>query len=164
MTTITTDTALAETLVRLSRVVQSVFADVARHNDLTPQQTHLLCVLRNGPVGMGQLGRLLHLEKSSLTGLIDRLEQRGLVTRVRDDRDRRALHVTLTSHGARLSRRSHNQVTARLQALTTGLAEPHTDQVTSTLEQLIAAYLQPGSNGAPSGHLATQTTSHIGVH
>ncbi|MBO0830375.1 MAG: MarR family transcriptional regulator [Actinobacteria bacterium] len=63
---------------------------------LTPQQTQLLCILRNGPVGMGELGRLLHLGKSSLTGLIDRVERHGLVIRVPDEDDRRALKAAVT--------------------------------------------------------------------
>ena len=70
MTTMTGQTGLAEALMRLSQLVAHVFADVSRGRDLTPQQAQLLCTLLEGPVGMTELGRLLHLEKSSLTGLV----------------------------------------------------------------------------------------------
>ena len=48
----TADIELAGSLVRLSHLVQHVFADVSRQHDLTPQQAQLLCVLMNGPLGM----------------------------------------------------------------------------------------------------------------
>lgn len=147
----TTGAALAETLVRVSRVVQAVFADVARQNDLTPQQTQLLCILHNGPVGMGELGRLLHLEKSSLTGLIDRVERRGLVARVRDENDRRALRVAVTDEGSRLGMRTHNQVTERLQALTAALIDDDVRRAAELLETLLLA------TGDRAGGAATWT-------
>jgi DNA-binding MarR family transcriptional regulator len=68
----TTEPGFAAALVRLSHLVQHVFADVSRDHDITPQQTQLLCMLIGGPVGMTELSRLMHLEKSSLTGLVDR--------------------------------------------------------------------------------------------
>lgn len=121
MTTTGTETGLADALVRLSHAVQHVFADVSRESALTPQQAQLLCVLAAGRVGMTQLSRVLHLEKSSLTGLVDRVEQRGLVVRARDTDDRRACRITLTPRGARLAREIHSGVTRRLDQMLTGL-------------------------------------------
>jgi DNA-binding MarR family transcriptional regulator len=120
--TTTGQTGLAAALMRLSHVVAHVFADVSRSRDLTPQQAQLLCTLIEGPAGMSELGRLLHLEKSSLTGLVDRVERRGLVLRTRDPSDRRASQVGLTGQGARLAAESHEDVTARLEALAGELA------------------------------------------
>lgn len=117
----TTELGLAEALVRLAHTVQHVFGDVSREHDLTPQQTQLLCVLIKGPVGMTELSRLLHLEKSSLTGLVDRVERRGLVARLRDQRDRRACRIALTGEGVELANRTHDAVTAHLDARTRGL-------------------------------------------
>lgn len=115
-TTAPAATVLAETLVRLSHVVQHVFADVSRDHDLTPQQAQLLCMLTQGPVGMTELSRLLHLERSSLTGLVDRVERRELVARIRDTRDRRACQIALTEQGTRTAHAAHTAVTARLVA------------------------------------------------
>src|SRR3954471_25014226 len=102
-TTTTEELGFVDACVRLAHLVQHVFADVSRQHELTPQQTQLLCMLSHGPVGMTELSRLLHLERSSLTGLVDRVERRGLVTRVRDSRDRRACHIVLTSQGDQLA-------------------------------------------------------------
>jgi DNA-binding MarR family transcriptional regulator len=131
-------TGLADALVRLSHLVQYVFADVSRQHNLTPQQTQLLCMLTRGPVGMTELSRLLHLEKSSLTGLVDRVERRGLVARMPDARDRRACQIALTSQGARLAVEAHDDVTARLETLAGELRAGEKDRLTSAIGQILA--------------------------
>lgn len=148
MTTTRPAAAFAETLVRVSRLVQYVFSDVARQNDLTPQQTQLLCALRHGPVGMRELGRLLHLEKSSLTGLIDRVERRGLVTRSRDAQDRRAVRIALTGDGARLGLQSHDELTGRLEILAGQIVEAEVDLVTAILGQIVGEQDQEAAAAA----------------
>jgi DNA-binding MarR family transcriptional regulator len=52
---------------------------------------------------MTKLTGTLHVERSSLTGLVDRVERRGLVKRVRDPSDRRALQVASTPKGVDLA-------------------------------------------------------------
>ncbi|MEV0618982.1 MarR family transcriptional regulator [Nonomuraea sp. NPDC050404] len=106
-----------DALVRLAHLVQQVFAEVSREQDLTPQQAQLLCLLVDGPVGMSELVRTLQLEKSSLTGLVDRAEKRGLVVRTRDSRDRRACRIGLTGEGERAGARAHEEVSRRLEVL-----------------------------------------------
>lgn len=138
MTTTTGAMGLADALVQLSHLVQHVFADVSRHYDLTPQQAQLLCALSRGPVGMTELSRSLRLEKSSLTGLVDRVERRGLVARERVSRDRRACQVALTGRGVRLAAETHEGVTTRLEALAGELRPADRDRLTSAIAQLLA--------------------------
>ncbi|MFG6198255.1 MarR family winged helix-turn-helix transcriptional regulator [Nonomuraea sp. JJY05] len=72
-------------------------------------------------VGRTDLSKLLHLEKPSLTGLVDRAERRGLVRRVHDDADRRATAASARIRPrpvppgapARLGRRHHRPGAAR---------------------------------------------------
>lgn len=132
------DLTFATALVRMSHVVQYVFADVSREYGVTPQQAQLLCMLTGGPIGMTELSRLLHLEKSSLSGLVDRVERRGFLTRVTDPRDRRACQVSLTTEGAQLGEKVHEEICARLEAL--GEAIPDTDRhrITTALTHLLA--------------------------
>ncbi|HKN49464.1 MAG TPA: MarR family transcriptional regulator [Actinomycetota bacterium] len=139
MTATTRQAGLAEALMGLSHLVAHVFADVSRARDLTPQQAQVLCTLIGGPIGMTELGRLLHLEKSSLTGLVDRVERRGLVARTRDPRDRRASQVALTAQGARLAAQSHEDVTARLEALAGQLAPAERKRLASAIAQMLDA-------------------------
>ncbi|MDX6744242.1 MarR family winged helix-turn-helix transcriptional regulator [Actinocorallia sp. A-T 12471] len=112
----------AEALVRLSHMVQHVFADVSRDHGLTPQQTQLLCRLVRGPVPMGTLATALHLERSGLSGLVDRVERRGLVERVRDPHDRRIWHAALTPPGQTTAEAAHQAIVTRLDTFLLDLA------------------------------------------
>ncbi|MEU5866443.1 MULTISPECIES: MarR family transcriptional regulator [unclassified Nonomuraea] len=129
--------SLTEALVRLAHLVHQVYGEVSREHDLTPQQAQLLCLLVDGPIGMTGLTRALHLEKSSLTGLVDRAEKRGLVARVRDARDRRACLIELTCAGAEIAVRAHDGVTARLETLAAGLPAPHRDLLAGTIGTIL---------------------------
>ena len=66
--------------------------------DLSPSQFNVLNLLRNQPDGLSQTGisRLLIMHRSNATGLIDRLEERGLLQRRATPGDRRAYRVVLT--------------------------------------------------------------------
>jgi DNA-binding MarR family transcriptional regulator len=96
------DMEFAGDLIRLALAVQYVLQDESRKYDLTPQQSVLMSSLLDRPVGMAELSDRLHIEKSTLTGLVDRAERRGLVVRTPDPADRRALLVRLTDSGRAL--------------------------------------------------------------
>ena len=74
--------------------------------DLSPSQFNVLNLLRLNPDGLSQtdLSRQLIMHRSNLTGLVDRLEKRGLVARREVAADRRAYSVVLTPAGTRLLR------------------------------------------------------------
>lgn len=71
---------------------------------LSPSQFNVLNLLREEGASRTQteLGRELLMHRSNLTGLVDRLERRGLVARRADTQDRRAWHVVLTPAGRHL--------------------------------------------------------------
>jgi DNA-binding MarR family transcriptional regulator len=65
---------------------------------------------------MAQLARVLHLDKSSITGLVDRAEGRGLVRRTAVPGDGRAVHVVLTPKGEKLAQAFAAEVEEQLHA------------------------------------------------
>ena len=71
---------------------------------ISSSQFNVLNLLRLNPDGLSQtdLSRQLIMHRSNLTGLVDRLEQRGLVTRREVAADRRAYSVVLTTAGTKL--------------------------------------------------------------
>ncbi len=76
---------------------------VAAELDLSPAQCHVLHRIEPGrPITMGQLAETLACHASNVTGLINRLESRGLVRRRPSDEDRRVKVLYLTPTGARL--------------------------------------------------------------
>jgi DNA-binding MarR family transcriptional regulator len=74
--------------------------------DLSPSQFNVLNLLRLTPDGMSQsdLSRELITHRSNVTGLVDRLEKRGLVERKEVAGDRRAYRVVLTAAGVGVMR------------------------------------------------------------
>ncbi len=109
-------------LVRTSFLVNAVYAESGREYGLTPQQGQLLCVLMAQPYGMGELGGVLGLAKSSLTGLVDRTERNGLVHRESDPADTRAVRVALTPKGAKLAEEFYAETCRRIDLLPGGLS------------------------------------------
>jgi MarR family transcriptional regulator, organic hydroperoxide resistance regulator len=77
------------------------FLIAASELDLHPAQAGALLQLAS-PLPMHELAALLACDNSNVTGLIDRLEARGLVTRQSSTDDRRVKHVVLTDAGRSL--------------------------------------------------------------
>jgi DNA-binding MarR family transcriptional regulator len=97
------DLGIVDGLVQLSFMVQAVLGRVATSYDASILQARLIGMLRDRELGMAQLARVLNLDKSSTTGLVDRAEGRGLVRRTTVPGDGRAVHVVLTSKGKKLA-------------------------------------------------------------
>ena len=62
----------------------------------------LMTLDTDGELPMGALADALDVSQASITGIIDRMEQRGIVERRRDDGDRRVVRVAMTDEGRRL--------------------------------------------------------------
>ena len=80
--------------------------------DLSPIQCHVLHLIEPGsPLPMGRLASTLSCDASNVTGLVDRLESRGLVRRRPSPGDRRVKVLQLTPTGARLRAQLLRQMT-----------------------------------------------------
>src|SRR5258708_19177179 len=76
---------------------------LAAELQLSPAQCHVLHLTEPGqPIPMGQLAETLACDASNVTGLVDRLESRGLVRRHPSATDRRVKVLDLTPTGSRL--------------------------------------------------------------
>jgi DNA-binding MarR family transcriptional regulator len=128
----------ASGLVRLTFLVQNLYAEVGRGCDLTAAQAQMLCSLADRSIGMAELSGMLCLERSSLTGLVDRAQQRGLVVRENDPHDRRAVKVALTSEGSKALHRFNDELTERLDKLLADLPATEHDRFAKTLNRVIA--------------------------
>jgi DNA-binding MarR family transcriptional regulator len=102
-------TNLDESAVRLLRAYLDAVAlteplqtSIWHAAELTLAQVRVLRRLAKQSQSLGQLGTDLALAPPSMTRLVDRLEERGLITRRRNDEDRRKVVATLTDDGRRL--------------------------------------------------------------
>lgn len=130
---------LATGLIRLARLVNSVFSSVSAAHDLTVAQARMLCILVEGPRGMAELAGLLGIDKAGVTGLVDRVERRGLAERTPVPGDRRALRVRLTANGQQTAVAVHNQICAELSALTAALVPADRERFRRTIALMVTA-------------------------
>ena len=90
-------------LFELLMDVQSRLPAVAATVDLSPVQCQVLRLLEpRRPLPMGRLAETLGCNASNVTGIVDRLEARGLIRRQPSGHDRRVRAVVLTSDGVRV--------------------------------------------------------------
>jgi len=121
-----------DALAELAFLVHDLVARVAARYDLSVTQARLLGILRDREPAMSDLRDHLALEKSSVSGLIDRAERRGLVIRTTGHPDGRAVHVRLTAAGCELATRFAGEAYAELSTL----LAPLTDRDQRRLSQL----------------------------
>lgn len=125
-------------LVRSAFLVNAVYTKSAREYGITSQQGVLLCVLMTQPRGMGELGAMLGLAKSSLTGLVDRTERNGLVRREPDPEDMRAVRVALTAQGRKLVDEFYAETCRRIDELAAGLGGDERDTLAGLLGRIVS--------------------------
>jgi DNA-binding MarR family transcriptional regulator len=90
-------------LVRLFFAQRANLPALAAQLELSPVQCHVLHLIDpRRPLSMGELADTLACDRSNVTGLVDRLEARGLVRRRPSDGDRRVKVLVLTATGSRL--------------------------------------------------------------
>ena len=107
--------------------------------DLSPVQCHVLHLIEPGkPLPMGRLAETLSCDASNVTGLVDRLESRGLVRRHPAAHDRRVKVLQLTPAGTRV----RTQVLRRMSSRSVPIARLSLEQqraLVNILEALVDA-------------------------
>jgi DNA-binding MarR family transcriptional regulator len=136
-----TTPAPAEANLQLMEVVAALvtayyrdFSDAAAREGLTPAQAKALSTLRR-PVPMRALADRLFCDASNVTGIVDRLESRGLVRRQADAKDRRVKNVVATDEGTATMLRIRGQMSATQEALDS-LTEEERDSLHTILAKL----------------------------
>lgn len=106
--------------------------------DISPAQFNVLNLLSDASEGLSQteLGRELLTHRSNVTGLVDRLEERGLVRRVAAKGDRRAWRVLLTEGGLSLWREMAPYYRRAAEAVWEGSAPEQAQTLIATLKIL----------------------------
>lgn len=97
--------------LRILSPIHKAYRQIAEHLNgpvsemgLANAEAHLLTYLRGyGPCAISELGRVFGHPPSTLTGLLDRLEGKGLVRRTANPEDRRSLLVAATAEGVRVA-------------------------------------------------------------
>ena len=90
-------------LTRTQKSVFTYFKESLAKFDVTPSQYALMSLLWNGDeLSPSQIAADLSLDASSITGLLNRMEDKDLIHRIYNDEDRRAVTVKITEKGKAL--------------------------------------------------------------
>ena len=110
-------------MMRLRQIIQ----EMSRHSKQLQEKykitlPQLIClreVASHGPIAIGALTKIVFINNSTVTGIVDRLEKRELVHRVRISKDRRQVHVEITEGGLKFIENAptpiHHQFIHRLE-------------------------------------------------
>jgi DNA-binding MarR family transcriptional regulator len=140
--------------VQVWRCLHSGQAQAWLNVDLTmPQLKALVCVAQSGDATSGQIARGLGVSLSTVTGIVDRLSEQGLVTRREDPLDRRITRVQPTPDGRDLVTRLLRYREERLTSLLANLSPDELATVERAFEYLAraATRLDELSAAAPIG-------------
>ncbi|MGW4895401.1 MarR family winged helix-turn-helix transcriptional regulator [Kitasatospora sp. NPDC004240] len=130
--------ALIDGLVRSAFQVMSVLTRVGAEHDLSLTQLRVLGIVRDRRPRMSDLAAFLGLDKSTLSGLIDRAERRGLLARQASPEDRRAVVVLITDAGRDLTQRLYEEVRDALAPATGRLDAQQRRQLAHLLEPVLS--------------------------
>jgi MarR family transcriptional regulator, lower aerobic nicotinate degradation pathway regulator len=110
-------TPATDALVQVSFAVLDLLSRSADELDLSVTQLRLIGILRDRSPSMASLADHLGLDRSSVSGLIDRAERRGLVARRASTDDARVTLIDLSPTGRELGERLGAAVSARIEQL-----------------------------------------------
>ena len=105
------------------------------HNITSPQLVALLAIAELGPSTLRSIGRAIQLSPSTVVGIVDRLEEKGLVLRERDTRDRRNVFVAVTEAGQQVLANAPSALPNGFDSLLGALPETDRQALIVTLEQ-----------------------------
>lgn len=115
---ITRDQAIVEVMQSLRRIIkclQDYSQKVYSHYGITgPQLWVLKTIYQSGSLSLGELSKDMYLHPSTISGLVDRLEKKGVVLRDRNEEDRRVVKVQLTPKGNRVVKRAPTPVQGKM--------------------------------------------------
>lgn len=147
-------------LQSLRRIMRSVSGYSRRLNAeshvTTPQLICLHALRRSGAVTFGQLARAVDISVSTATGIMDRLEDKGLVKRKRSNADRRKVYLELTAAGAAVVTRSPSLLQDRLVAGLARLPESDRAGIAEALERVVSLMDAESLDASP--HLVGEET------
>ena len=121
----------------------------AKHQITAPQLVSLMAIVEKEPTTAIDVARRVHLGASTMVGLLDRLEAKGLITRQRDSEDRRQVWVRVTPAGRALVAITPFPLQHSLERAFQKMTEHERARVAASVEQLVQLMAVPGIDASP---------------
>jgi len=152
-------------LRRITRAIDQHSRLLLQKYGLTvPQLAALHTIQRKHRIAVGGLAKEIHLSQGTVTGILDRLEKRGLVVRTRGNQDRRSVLVELTEAGDKLVLEAPSLLQERFHQELSRLHEWEQTMILATLQRIASMMdakeiealpvLVPGVAGAVEGDVS----------
>jgi MarR family transcriptional regulator, organic hydroperoxide resistance regulator len=140
---------------KLRRAVYHYYIKTSRQFGLTETQADVLrSLLVLGAMSSADLSRCLFMSPANITGVIDRLERKALVERVRQKADRRVALISLTESGKILSKQLpdpiENKLVSGLKNLDTHQVQSMAEAINKIIDLLGADEIEPSPLGSHS--------------
>jgi DNA-binding MarR family transcriptional regulator len=123
------------------RLVRTVYLDsqkISKRYGLTgPQSAVLRNLFNNGPMSSADLSRKLYVTPSNITGIIDRLEKKKFVERIKKEGDRRVALINLTESGRELSRTLPDPIMKKFIGELADLEPEHVQLLAMAMNQIL---------------------------
>jgi DNA-binding MarR family transcriptional regulator len=130
---------LRDALVQISFALMAALTEVAAEHDMSLTQLRMLGILRDREPTMADLATFTGLERSTISGLIDRAAQRGLVVRTADPHDGRSVRVSLTKQARGLVPEVTAAIADRIKPLTGHLSAAEQKRLTALLTKALGS-------------------------
>jgi DNA-binding MarR family transcriptional regulator len=121
----------------------------SEHQITSPQLMCLLAVVEKGEATATDIANRIHLSPSTLVGVLDRLESKGLIKRDRDPEDRRRIWVKTTPEGRALAAKTPFPLQYSLDKALKQLTESQRNQLAAGMERLVELMGAGGIEPAP---------------
>ena len=131
------DNGLVDALVQAAFATMAMLTKVAADNDLSLTQLRVLGILRDRRMRVTTLASYLGLEKSTISGLVDRAVKRGLLDRAPSADDGRAVEVFIAPAGAEQIARGQAIIRQELSPLTGELTTAERRRLQALLEKML---------------------------
>lgn len=132
------DLRILQALRQIIRAVDMHSHKLANQYKITgPQLACLVTIKDHGPLTSANLAKKVYLSPSTVVGIIDRLEEKKLIERNRDSRDRRQVYISITATGRQLVEAAPSLLQDTLSDAFVGLPEIEQVSITLALEKLV---------------------------
>jgi DNA-binding MarR family transcriptional regulator len=141
---------ILQSLRRIIRAIEIHSHKLSQNHRITgPQLGCLLALREQGPFPLGRLARALFLSPSTMVGIVDRLEEKGLVQRTRNTPDRRQVNIQLTEAGRNLAEAAPSPLQETLAEGLKRLPELEQVSITLALERVVELMGAEAISAAP---------------
>lgn len=129
----------------------------AKHQITAPQLVSLMAIAEKDPTTAIDVSRRVHLGASTMVGVLDRLEAKGLISRERGSEDRRQVWVRATDAGRELVAHTPFPLQYSLERAFGKMSHEEREQIATAVERLVQLMAVPGVDASPMLEI-------VGVH